>query len=80
MSDQGPGIAADRAGAGLRDVQRVTAAAAGPGSGLTIAKAFVEAHGGTIWIDPHVTRGARVVFTVPAAVGVPAVCDRPAAA
>ena len=35
------------------------------GLGLTIAKAFVEAHGGRIWIDPEVSSGARVVFTVP---------------
>jgi signal transduction histidine kinase len=42
------------------------------GLGLTIAKAFVEAHGGLIWIDPDVTRGARIVFTVPGAVEVPA--------
>ena len=35
------------------------------GLGLAIAKAFVEAHGGLIWIDPDVDRGARVVFTVP---------------
>jgi signal transduction histidine kinase len=41
------------------------------GLGLTIAKAFVEAHGGSIWVDPRVTRGARVVFTVPGAVSVP---------
>jgi two-component system, OmpR family, sensor histidine kinase KdpD len=42
------------------------------GLGLTIAKAFVEAHGGAIWIDPDVTSGARIVFTVPGAVEVPA--------
>jgi two-component system sensor histidine kinase KdpD len=42
------------------------------GLGLTIAKAFVEAHGGLIWIDPHVTSGARIVFTVPGAVAVSA--------
>jgi signal transduction histidine kinase len=36
------------------------------GLGLAIAKAFVEAHGGLIWIDPDVARGARIVFTVPA--------------
>jgi len=35
------------------------------GLGLTIAKAFVEAHGGRIWIDPDVSSGTRVVFTVP---------------
>jgi two-component system, OmpR family, sensor histidine kinase KdpD len=42
------------------------------GLGLTIAKAFVEAHGGLIWIDPDVTSGARIAFTVPAAVAVSA--------
>ena len=36
------------------------------GLGLAIAKAFVEAHGGQIWIDPDVDHGARIVFTVPA--------------
>ncbi len=36
------------------------------GLGLAIAKAFVEAHGGLIWIDPDVAQGARIVFTVPA--------------
>jgi two-component system sensor histidine kinase KdpD len=42
------------------------------GLGLAIAKAFVEAHGGHIWIDPGVARGARVVFTVPCEAVVPA--------
>jgi two-component system sensor histidine kinase KdpD len=42
------------------------------GLGLTIAKAFVEAHGGVIWIDPDVTSGARIIFTVPGAEAVPA--------
>jgi two-component system, OmpR family, sensor histidine kinase KdpD len=41
------------------------------GLGLAIAKAFVEAHEGLIWIDPAVTRGARVVFTVPCVASVP---------
>jgi two-component system sensor histidine kinase KdpD len=36
------------------------------GLGLAIAKAFVEAHGGLIWIDTEVEHGARIVFTVPA--------------
>jgi two-component system, OmpR family, sensor histidine kinase KdpD len=35
------------------------------GLGLTIAKAFVEAHHGRIWIDPEVSSGTRVIFTVP---------------
>jgi signal transduction histidine kinase len=36
------------------------------GLGLAIAQAFVEAHGGVIWVDPDVRPGARIVFTVPA--------------
>ncbi len=41
------------------------------GLGLTIAKTFVEAHGGTIWIEDAHGGGARFVFTLPvsAAVG-----------
>ena len=64
--DDGPGI-----GAGEREkVFEMFSQNSGGGRaglGLAIAKAFVEAHGGSIWIDPDVTRGARVVFTVPTA-------------
>ncbi len=42
------------------------------GLGLAIAKAFVEAHGGSIWVDPARTPGARVVFTVPVEAVAPA--------
>ena len=42
------------------------------GLGLAIARAFVEAHGGHIWIDSEVEHGARVAFTVPCAACVPA--------
>jgi two-component system sensor histidine kinase KdpD len=62
--DQGPGIA-------LQERERVfemfskNGRGGRAGLGLAIAKAFVEAHGGLIWIDPNVDLGARVVFTVP---------------
>ena len=42
------------------------------GLGLAIAKAFVEAHGGLIWIDPDIDSSAHVVFTVPCGTLVPA--------
>jgi two-component system sensor histidine kinase KdpD len=70
VADEGPGIAA-----GERDrvfeMFSQQSGGARAGLGLAIARAFVEAHGGSIWIDPTVTRGARIVFTVPAAVSVP---------
>jgi two-component system sensor histidine kinase KdpD len=71
VSDQGPGIAPN-------DRERVfemfsqNGGGGRAGLGLAIAKAFVEAHGGLIWIDPSVERGARVVFTVPSEARVPA--------
>lgn len=40
-------------------------AAAGLGMGLAIARAMVEAHKGKIWIDPSVSTGTRVCFTLP---------------
>ncbi len=64
VSDDGPGVARE-------DRERVfemfsqNGGGGRAGLGLAIAKAFVEAHGGLIWIDPDVAWGARVVFTVP---------------
>ncbi len=64
VSDDGPGIApADRDR--VFDMFSQNGGGGRAGLGLAIAKAFVEAHGGRIWIDPAVARGARVVFTVP---------------
>jgi signal transduction histidine kinase len=39
----------------------------GTGVGLSIAKAFVEAHGQEIWIEEGPTGGARFCFTMPPA-------------
>jgi PAS domain S-box-containing protein len=39
----------------------------GAGLGLFLAKAIVEAHGGRIWVDPQIRRGARLCFSVPRA-------------
>ena len=69
MADEGPGIAAEERER-VFEMFSQNGGGAGSGLGLAIAKAFVEAHGGTIWIDPGVRRGARVVFTVPAAANV----------
>jgi two-component system sensor histidine kinase KdpD len=71
VSDRGPGIApAERE----RVFEMFSQHGGGgrAGLGLAIAKAFVEAHGGRIWVDPASPRGTRVVFTVPSEALVPA--------
>jgi two-component system sensor histidine kinase KdpD len=64
VADDGPGIApAERERVFEMFSQNGRGGRAG--LGLAIAKAFIEAHGGLIWIDPEVDHGARIVFTVP---------------
>ncbi len=67
VADEGPGIPAmerDR----VFEMFSQRGGGGRAGLGLAIAKAFVEAHGGRIWIDPSSTIGARVVFSVPGVV------------
>jgi two-component system sensor histidine kinase KdpD len=69
VTDEGPGIASQERER-VFEMFSQNGGGARAGLGLAIAKAFIEAHGGAIWIDPATTRGARVVFTVPAAASV----------
>jgi two-component system sensor histidine kinase KdpD len=65
VADDGPGIARqDRES--VFEMFSQNGGGGRAGLGLAIAKAFVEAHGGLIWIDPDATSGARIIFTVPA--------------
>jgi signal transduction histidine kinase len=72
VRDTGPGIAeADQAKI-FDEFQQVdssiTKAKSGSGLGLAIAKRIVEMHGGRIWVDSSVGRGATFSFTAPARV------------
>ncbi len=75
VADEGPGIAPEERER-VFEMFSQNSGGARAGLGLAIAKAFVEAHGGSIWIDPAPTRGARVVFTVPAASEMPELRER----
>jgi PAS domain S-box-containing protein len=68
VSDQGPGIAPediphvfDRFYRGP-DMARQTK---GAGLGLYLAKAIIEAHSGTIWVDTAPGQGTRIYFSLP---------------
>jgi signal transduction histidine kinase len=72
VRDEGPGIAAadaprifDRFYRGNETARKTK----GAGLGLFLAKAIVEAHGGSIWVDERVDRGARICFSLPRASG-----------
>ena len=41
----------------------------GPGLGLAISRAIVEAHGGKIWAEPADGEGAAFLFTIPNSAG-----------
>ncbi|HTU36952.1 MAG TPA: DUF4118 domain-containing protein [Acidimicrobiales bacterium] len=70
VHDEGPGIAPDERER-VFEMFSQNGGGGRAGLGLAIAKAFVEAHGGSIWIDPHTDSGARIVFTVPSRAVVP---------
>lgn len=66
VTDAGPGVpAAEREAVFDRYVRFDTGGRAG--LGLAIAKTFVEAHGGQIWVEDVEGGGARFVFTLPPA-------------
>lgn len=64
VADSGLGLAVD-------DTERpfepfYTSKASGMGMGLAICRSIVEAHGGKLWADSNVPRGAVFHFTMPA--------------
>ncbi len=65
VTDSGPGV---RPGDRAVVFQMFTGRSeGGSGVGLWIARAFVEAHGGTIWVEDADGHGARFCFTLPVA-------------
>src|ERR1700690_2993031 len=68
VSDQGPGIDTRDLPHIFDRFYRSTDAAKqtkGAGLGLYLARAIVEAHGGSIWSEPKTDPGARICFSLP---------------
>ncbi|MBK5964980.1 two-component system sensor histidine kinase KdbD [Thiocystis minor] len=67
VEDAGPGLPSDKAEAVLQTLERGHEAQAmsGMGLGLSLCRAIVEAHGGTIRVQARGGGGARFVVTLP---------------
>jgi len=69
VSDSGIGIAPEDQGAIFEEFRQVGGASAqkqeGTGLGLTLAKKFVELHGGQIWVESELGKGSTFTFTLP---------------
>ena len=68
VSDEGPGIAAGDIPYVFDRFYRAPDAARqtkGAGLGLFLSRAIIEAHGGKMWVDPEMGKGARICFSLP---------------
>lgn len=69
VGDTGRGIAPDHHELIFREFAQVDSSASrvhhGTGLGLTIARRFVELHGGRIWVESELGCGSRFFFTLP---------------
>ena len=69
VSDTGVGIAAEDQPKVFEEFRQVGSDYAhkveGTGLGLTLAKKFVELHGGKIWVESEAGRGSTFIFTLP---------------
>jgi two-component system sensor histidine kinase KdpD len=63
--DGGPGVPSGERERLFRPFERGQTRAPGSGLGLTIARGFVEAHGGRLWLEDAFPSGTRFVFTLP---------------
>ena len=66
VQDQGPGVSRSQR-ADVFGMFSRSGTSGGTGVGLSIAKAFVEAHGQEIWVEGAPGEGARFTFTLPPA-------------
>jgi signal transduction histidine kinase len=80
VSDTGIGIAPEDQAAIFEEFRQVGREDArkqeGTGLGLTLARKFVELHGGRIWVQSHVGQGSTFSFTLPVRLDVQSSSDQ----
>ena len=74
VTDAGPGLSAE-------SVERVfdafyTTKSNGLGMGLSISRSIIEAHGGRLWAENNLRRGATFSFTIPIAMRAESITNR----
>ena len=67
VRDGGPGVRPEHVPHLFERFWRAPSTWAGAGLGLAIAHDIVEAHGGKIWVESEIGRGATFAFTLPVA-------------
>jgi signal transduction histidine kinase len=70
VSDNGAGISPDRLAAVFDKLETERGDDGGSGLGLSIVKAFAEAHGGTVGVESELGRGSTFRVTLPGRVRV----------
>jgi signal transduction histidine kinase/ActR/RegA family two-component response regulator len=74
VEDTGPGIPPEEQERIFEEFEQAAVIQAsgrpeGAGLGLTLARRFVEMHGGRLWVESEVGRGSRFILTLPPAAG-----------
>ena len=71
MRDNGPGIDPKHHARIFGLFKRLHSAAkvAGSGLGLAISQRIIERHGGRIWVESELGKGATFIFTLPSEAG-----------
>jgi signal transduction histidine kinase len=66
IQDQGPGITTEQQGLIFERFSRATSKnISGLGLGLFVVKTIVDAHGGSVWVESEVGKGARFIVNLP---------------
>jgi signal transduction histidine kinase len=70
IEDSGAGIEQSQRVAAFDPYRRGVTKAAGTGLGLATVKRYVEAAGGTVWLEESDLGGLKATFVIPASVSV----------